>query len=457
MHSLFNPLMRLLSIRPGIVALLLVISLSNIAIGEDNLFRIQDSRIDVHKKASEGSGVTTQISANTQVILLTRQGEWCEILTFTSDVHGFVRCQTLGEHEVESSAIVKAGKSDGVSSHVSNPIDLFWEKPSVNQLLVVGDYFEEKYIEEAQLNIERGLYLESSFDENYSLEITRFPIEEFEAMKKRLNDGVMVNNELRPEFIRWSELRQVAREHSRQRRENRIQGRWFRDHVLYLMNEADMRPVSASLFTSFAELAPAGSSLEQLSAQFGIRHRVQIHGGPEWAHARHEPPMVAGSWDIGAFEQTLDEPVVEYAIGRQGQAAAMSWRPKSVRNLKEEIEAFCDEGIAFKPRASMPMSGYPLVKDPLVWLFTARALPYKQADIKTYARRLSSTGTDLLVIYEIDLDGDHIADLAAWEQVGDWRMEYDPQRKTRLGAQLFFANIAGSWHLLDYSEYTECA
>lgn len=445
------------SIGAQFLALLFCLSTFDLAVGEDNLFRIQDPQVDVHRKASAESEITARVVADTQVMLIDRRGEWCEILAFDGDAHGFVRCRALGEQAVSSRDDSAVGRSAAIAERASGPIDIFWKYPSLDRLLEVGEYLEERHLDAAQLELERGLSFDATFDENRPPEITRFPIDEFEAMKRLLRDGVVAPEAAQPGFIPWSELKQVASDHALRRGAQDIQGRWFSDPIFELMTEGDMRPVEASLFTDFAELAPTSSSLEGLSARFGVRHRVQVRGEPEWAYVRHEGPLVAGSWDIGAFEQTLDEPVVEYVIGRQGLAAAMTWQPRMVRNLKEELEASCDEGIGFEPRARTRMSGYPSVEDPLIWFFADRPLPYKQADIKTYAKRLSDTGTNLLVIYEIDLNGDQVADLAAWEEIGEWRMAHDPARQTRLGARIFFANVAGSWYFLDYAEFTVCA
>lgn len=441
----------------GLAALCLVASMAESARGEDSLLRVEGARVGVHREASDASEVAAYLDADTRVMLIERRGEWCEILGFDTNAHGFVRCRALGAAAAEPGAAPTIDAAGAAAARAAEPVARFWDDPSVERLLAAGEHFEETRLDAAQLARERGLAHDFTFDENRPPVVARDRIGEFEAMKRRLRDGVVADRRSLPGFIRWTELQRAAADAVGRRRGQNFQGRWFSDEILVLLNQGAMRPVGASLFRSPAELGPPRDPLERLGARFGIRHRAEVVGGPAWVYVRHEGPLVAGSWDIGILEQFLDEPVVETVVGREGQLAAVHWQPRLRRDLGHEVQDYCEEGLAFAPRGGTPMPGYPRVDEPLIWLFTDRALPARRAEIKPYARRLSDTGTDLLVIYEIDLDGDRIADLAAWEILGDWRMEHDPARKTRLGARVFFANIAGDWVFLDYAEHGECA
>jgi hypothetical protein len=433
---------------------------------------VHGSWVNVRTTASPSGAVVDRITTNTQVNLVSEQGEWCEIISKKPKIQGFMACHLLGKQPLSLSEVGTPPPPGGTDPRYS-PTRAFWLAPSVVRLLEAGQFFWSTMLNETQ----RGKEDSSTYGDHQPTEAgitlpkfnweqrpqpVRFPIPEFEAMKTLLQAGVVAAPERRPAIIRWSALKQVSPEQGREA--FMFSGKWFEQGTLRLMQQGKLDPVKPSLFKRVEELAPPSVSVEELSAQFGIRERMRVLSGPKWVHFRHENPRVVGSWDIGSLEITLEKPVIEYVIGRQGLAAAAEWTATDKQDV--EAESGCTQGFAWTQRAHRRLSDYPQVRDPLVWFYTAYPLPYKKAAIKTYAQRLvaedsghrSGQGSPyaLLVMHEIDLDGDGIPDLSVWEGMGKSQMGGGPDADDMMVLRMIFANIAGEWHFLDAESYGEC-
>lgn len=433
---------------------------------------VHGSWVNVRATASPQASVVARVTANTQVNLVSEQGEWCKIALKQPDLQGFIACQLLGKQPLSLSE-VGTPPPPGDTDPRYSPTRAFWLAPSVVRLREAGQFFWSTMLSETQRAKEdSSTYGEHPptaagitmpvFDWEQRPQPLRFPIPEFEAMKARLQAGVVAAPERRPAIIRWSALKQASPEKGREA--FMYSGRWFEQGALRLMQQGKLDPVKPSLFKRVEELAPPSVSAEGLSAQFGIRERVRILSGPKWVHFRHDVPRVVGSWDIGSLEITLENPVIEYVIGRQGLAAAAEWAATDKQDV--EVEDGCTTGFAHAQRAKRRLPDYPQVKDPLVWFYLPKALPYKKAEIKTYARRLVPETDDrrfsqgsqyrLLVMHEVDLDGDGVTDLSVWEAMGASVMGAGTGADDAVMLRVIFVNIGGEWQLLDTDSFGEC-
>lgn len=428
---------------------------------------VHGSWVNVRSTASPNGSVIARVTANTQVNLVSEQGEWCKITSKKPDIQGFMACHLLGKQPLSLSEVGTPPPHGGSDPHYS-PTRAFWLAPSVVRLLAAGQFFWSTMLSETQRKQEHpSIYgdpqpNEQKFDWDKRPQPVRFPIPEFEAMKTLLQNGVVAAPERRPAIIRWSDLKQASPEKGREA--ITLSGRWFDQSTLRLMQQGKLDPVKPSLFKRVEELAPPSVSVEELSAQFGIRERIRVLSGPKWVHFRHEEPRVVGSWDVGAVEITLEKPVIEYVVGRQGLAAAAEWAATDKQDV--EAEPGCTTGFSHVQRAKRRLPDYPQVKDPLVWFYAPKALPYKKVEIKTYARRLASETDDrrsrqdsqykLLVMYELDLDSDGVTDLSVWEAMGASVMGGGADAEDTVMLRMIFANIGGAWHLLATDSFGEC-
>ena len=406
--------------------------------------------------------VITQFSANTKVALLSQNGEWCKIRSLTSKLKGFMVCRLLGDEPLKIEVVGRKHLSHGKPNPAYSALRAFWIAPSLVRLQDAGKYFWGTMLNDVQRAKERpNMYSRTAdgqpqFSWDTRPKPRRFPVPEFDAMKELMKQGVVAHAERRPAIIPWSDLN-VEKPGT-----NTIKGRWFDTQHIRLMKIGRLAEIKPSYFKKPERLAPPSASVEQLSAQFGIRERLKITSGPQWVHFRHEDPYVRGYWDMGSTELSLEKPVFEYVIGRQGLAAASEWQAKELDDITQDY--VCTEGFSVKPHAKKRLPGYPKIKDPLVWFFTPKALPNKKVAIKTFARRLNEDskknglhriGQSLLVMHEIDVNRDAVVDLSVWEIMGKPYLDFGGLEDTVV-LRIIFVNIDGTWHFLDMETYGEC-
>lgn len=420
---------------------------------------VHGSWVNLRTGPSADAKVVTQLTTNTPVTLHARQGEWCELSVSSAGARGYTACRLIGDKLLSLADLGQPRLPDGMPNPDFNPARAFWVAPSVSHLIQAGDFFRNTMLSQSQrAGEEIDMYREQGKQQEKP---HRFPIPEFEAMKERLQKGVVAPSASRPALIPWSRLKQATPNRGREAIE--VEGLWIDQGSHRLMQMGNLEATKPSLFKRTADIAPASSSVEQLSAQFGIIEQAYVLGGPEWAHHRHDAPRVFGHWDIGSLKLSLRRPVVEYVVGRQGLAAALQWQAEETQDYK--AESYCTRGFSLVQRAKLRLPDYPQVKDPLVWFFVPRALPYKKVAIKTLARRFEPD-TDrkkfgrpmysLLVMHEIDLDSDGVPDLSAWEVMGQPALSEQAEQSDLVMLRITFANIAGEWHLLGMDNYGEC-
>jgi hypothetical protein len=443
----------------NLAAMVLALSMAHAAAAEKQW--VQGSWVNLRATAAADGAIVDRLIVNTEVALLSKQGNWCEVTAKTPEVRGFVACSLLGAQAV---SLADVG-SPTIEADKPNPrysaLRAFWLAPSMVRLRAAGDHFWSVMLTKEQQAKERPQQFDDKGnpvpDADKRPPPVRYPVPEFEAMKDLMKRGVVAAPERRPAPVRWAELQQAVA----QSVNGSIQlsgGRWVLDDVGTMVRNARLRPAKPSFFQREADLAPAASGVEELSAQFGIVERLKLLGGPKWVHPRHNDPSVAGNWDIGSFELTLDKPVLDYVVGRKGLAelreSAVSWK----YDVAEEES--CSEGLNLRPRAAArPLPGYPRVKDPLVWLNVVKPVTFKQVRVTTAARKLPAPPQDAqagrsfttLFMHDVDIDGDGVPDLAVWEG-----MLRDGSGGDMLGVRVVFANIGGEWFLLDSDYLAEC-
>lgn len=428
----------------------LALQLPGYALANENARWVHGSWVNLRAAPTTKAEVIDRLVVNTPIKLQSTQGDWCEITTNDKPLRGFLGCKFLGEKPLTLADL-------GADEYRVNAPRAFWLAPSARRLMAAGTHFRDTLLTERQREREEFRYENNEpFDLSKPPGFVRYPVPEFDAMKDLMKKGVIAAQENRPGSMKWAEIiQQLPKDNTGY---IHSQGFYLYDYQLSLARFATPKPVGPSLFKRTTDLATSGATIENLSAQFGIIERLRILGGPKWVHSRHNNPGVAGYWDMGSFELTLDKPVFEYVIGRQGLAAAARWDKATEKHAIDADEG-CSEGMNLAMRATDPVPGYPNVKDPLVWIFTPELLPYKKVSIKRSAKRLppltsgkpdwQEHSLELIVIHEIDLDGDGIADLLVWEGMA-------PHFGSEVATRMVLANIAGEWHLIEAYSYSEC-
>ncbi|MDO9568328.1 MAG: SH3 domain-containing protein [Hydrogenophaga sp.] len=421
---------------------------------------IQGSWVNLRAEAAANSTIVDRLIVNTEVALLSKQGNWCEVTAKTPEVRGFVACALLGTQAVSLAEVGSPTMAEDKANPHYSAQRSFWLAPSMRRLLEAGENFWSAMLTQEQQEKERPGWFSVAYSGNQPAPV-RYAIPEFEAMKNVMKVGIVAAPERRPMLTRWSELKQRV-DASVDVQYASIQlsgGQWVPDEVASMVRIARLNPARPSFFKHQGELAPAVSDVEALSAQFGIVERLKVLSGPKWVHPRHNDPFVEGSWDVGSFEVTLDKPVLEYAIGRRGLAelreAVISWK------FDVNAEESCSEGFNLKPRAmARSLSGYPRVKHPLAWLHVAEPIPFKKVQITTAARKLVTQPNEqhgrnaftTIFMHDVDVEGDGVPDLAVWEG-----MLREGSGGDMLGVRVVFANIGGEWFLLDSDYFAECS
>lgn len=432
------------------LVLSLALQLSGHALATEVTRWVHGSWVNLRSTPSTKGDVIDRLVVNTEIKLHSIQGDWCEISASDKSQRGYIGCKFLGNKPLTLADL-------GSDEYKANGPRAFWLAPSSRRLMAAGTHFRDILLTERQREREEFRYENNeSFDLSKPPGIIRYPAPEFDAMKEVMKKGVIAARENRPGSMKWAEvIQQIPKDNTGSVNANGI---FIYSHGLSLARFVTPKPVGPSLFKHSNDLAPSGATVENLSAHFGIVERLRILGGPKWVHFRHDNPRVAGYWDMGSFELTLDKPVFEYVIGRQGLAAAARWDKPTEKHAIDADEG-CSEGIYLAMRATAPVPGYPNVKDPLVRILTPAPLPYRKVSIKRSAKRpppMASGKSDwqehpleLIVIHEIDLDGDGITDLSVWEGMS-------PRIGSEVATRLVLANIAGEWHLIEANHYSEC-
>jgi len=428
----------------------------------DGLRWVHGSWVNVRATPSSDGVIVTRFTANTPVTLFSQQGDWCGIVSNSPSVRGYIACNLLGTKPLSLEEIGREWLTGDKRNPAYSATRAFWAAPSAVRLIEAGQFFTRSMLSEKQRKAEEpedpfGNH-GPAFDWEHRPQPIRFPIAEFDAMKALLQNGVVAAPERQQKFVRWADLKKAAM--TSEGRANSFSGQWLDHDVLGLVVQLNMQNVRSSLFKRDLDLASSTATVEQLSAQFAIPERLRVLGGPEWIWPRHNMPRVEGAWDIGSIELSLDRPVVEFLIGRQGSVAAFEWLATDRINIGADSGCARGFGLVWSERDKVHVLGDPQVREPLLWIYLPKLLPYKVARIKTYSALLDKSALhtqdtyERLVTHEIDLDSDSVADLLVWEAKGREIAEIDRDKYDPVELRMFFANIRGEWHLLNTDRFT---
>jgi hypothetical protein len=393
--------------------------------------------------------------------------------------HGFVACNLLGGKALTLAEVTGWDVYDRESLAKAleknpkySPLRAFWIFPSIKTLLGAGEHLETSLLSPQQLKLERETdWTEPGLPPPIVL---RYPVPEFEAMKALLAEGIVVGANLAPPLVSCRQVQQAGAK--------RINNSYYKypgqeifqfpyfaqlDNLRQLLSLVNcdqterlqqlLPKIRPSFFKSDKDIVPGNADIEQISAHFGIAERLRVIKGPRWVMSHYDPRYLEGSWDIGLYELKLDQPVFEHVIGADGRVGVYEWSSTTNMDIAQYSQEYVKEyGAYYIPvcgydwsedeskftdvrRGKTPLPGRPDVKDALLWFQSRTPLPPQKA-------KVSRREKDDIVVHEVDLDDDGIADFVHWKHMGN---EYG-------GWRVVFVNLNGEWYPFEHDIHNVC-
>jgi len=420
---------------------------------------IHGSWVNVRASAAADGPVVDHLITNTPVELRAENGKSCEI-GWTRDgreANGFVACRLLGDKPLTSADLGTPTLPDGQPNPQYLAARAFWMAPSMANLFLAGDHFAATLLPPAQRQLEQG---RGDNPSDKAPRLVRYPVPEFDAMKAVLAKGVIAPGGADPLSESCDDILPAQAQPARKDDALDVDTWRAAPPQCRLPRMALRLPaVRQSLFKRGDRLLPATATIEDIGARFGIVERGRAVGQPKWEFDRYEDRWrYTGAWDIGAYELTLDKPVVEHVVGRTGLVGAYQWTPQE-RVTPNGIQDGCASGMSEDRRGKTLLANYPDIHDELLWFHAPQALPYRTAKIKTHVERGPKPAKDetnpikRVAVYEIDLNGDGIPDFVHWE-IWDAGALYGNDPVVSRWEQ--YVNVAGRWYPFAWNYYVEC-
>lgn len=409
--------------------------LSNIVFAESrNLYWVSVDLLEMHSEASSASEIKHQLPLHTPLIKLEEKNEWCKVTDINERLSGFVLCNQL------------------ITDKQKN-MNVFWNNPSVENLLYVARELEKENPEE-QINAEikkisdaYSVWIETHNDneDHFEVEIQRPANEEFDAMKAILVKGIKVKRDL--------SLQPVVNEPYFQRL-SQFDAKDIYEVGNYLeeiKNKGLLPPIKPSLFLSPQDLlfAAATTSVDDLSVVANSKLTAKTVRSGYGVMGRDEP-YVSAYWDIGELEVSLADPIALYAVANNGLVGKKTGKTFGLSSTYGE----CDfEMSLYLPNDLVAVDNYPEIKYPLVQFYTQKNIPSK-VNVRThsYQLRADSPEEDSIKVHlhTIDFNADNVADMAVTQGAIP---AYVSETKIWVA---YFVNLNGEWYFAFNFVEPEC-
>ncbi|MDF3032022.1 MAG: hypothetical protein K0R03_2580 [Moraxellaceae bacterium] len=380
--------------------------------------------------------LVTHWPANTEVTLQKKSGDWCQAGTATHT--GFVPCRSLHGTPLTLEELGRLRQSEHSAELYQR---MFWAAPSVH-------YF----VEVANLLNYSALSAQQTAQQQSQRKPLRFVLPQFEAMKRRLGQGLLPRFEYvtkRFDAYTLAPLNPAA------------EGWEFSETQLFLktfMKPGILPPAKPSLFKEHADVLPYyGETTDALIAFTRKPATITFGGKPEWVDGHHDSG-VEGLWDIGWLKVQYASPVPLLSISYAGLVEARLVEGEQVGG--NIIDGMCEEGFPELSEGKL-VPDYPRVNDRLVAFYLPTLPDVKKVDVLTRKKQVvlrsgrygepGDTRPRDVLIRSIDLDKDLAADIAVLEipTEGAVSGQIRPDRH-------FFLNIAGRWWFTGVESYGEC-
>lgn len=399
---------------------------------------VQAAWVNVYSEPGKNGKVISHWPTNTMVKIERRDGEWC--LAKSDAVSGYIACNVLGKQPLTLKDLNARDQRNALPADRESRS--FWIAPSVRRFTEVG----------FRLNFE-ALSAEQTERQNKSRTPVRFVIPEFEAMKRKLAEGVVPVAE--QELARVNMNTQQSFESTPDWQVNAEVIR----HLTSFDPLQHLPAIKASMFKRHADVLLSGeASVDAIAAVIGQPNSIKFEGKPEWVTG-HNDEGVASIWDIRNVDVRYARPITLFSISRVGLVGARTIQSATVAAYSPDEG--CTGGYPPLPEG-LPISGYPHLKEqPLISFFLLSPQPFRKLDVLTRKARIvvhsdpysgpKNPQPTSVLVHTLDIDQDNVPDLGVfeWDSPGQITEEEITQR-------YYFINVAGQWWYAGYESYGEC-
>jgi hypothetical protein len=388
---------------------------------------VKGSWVNLRAAGNPAAAVLTQLPTNTALELQGRDKEWCRVKT-DKGVQGQIQCDLLAD------APMTLTQAQGQSARA------FWIAPSIGRLMKYGELLRSG-------PAYKSLYAKLQYGDVAKIA----PMPEFDAAKRLMQAGVIpkVENEIaRGKALQIKDMEYGA-----------------------LLQP---RPIKHSLFRKHADvLLDSEGTEDAFAALTQTRIKLQIVGPPKGIYAMHMGPEIdniTGFGDVGQANAIFEPPLTLYALARNGLISTDRVRLRSDLDIRGET--YC--GSHFTSSNSLinlklkSQDDYPLGFNgtpPLARFSLAAALPARKAKIFSRVAKVppamlkpepgeqspEPNAPAKVVMHEIDLDGDGVADILLWEKpiLGGMSNAF-------IISRAWYLNINGEWFEAGGYDEQEC-
>lgn len=423
--------------KTSVRAVIFLLLASPLAWGDSASRYVNASRLPLRASASSTANAVGYVTTSQSVRLIASQGEWCEVEGGTPAAHGYCLCKYLAATPLSMAEITKqlAKPKLPPREQLDWESRAFWVQPSLQRWVDIGKSLEKVHLSPETLNKEIA-----------QTKPLRFKVPEFEAMKRRLEQGI-VSPPLASLTFNASDI--------------------YDGYLAQALKRASLPRIKPSYFTDDAVFALPGQPFNLEMAQFnGIAlvdalsgfHKTpfRVHFNRPAYYAGLNLPrgqtgfiktagpldIIAGTWDVGALTANFDTPARLNGITLRGRATAID---VAAVGVDFNSGSCIGNGLTLDTR---PVKQMPPWQDTLVAWVGKPALP-RVATVKT--RRLNGKDQyNRLEIHDIDLNGDGVVDFSVWNG------RYEPQISADGLWQAVFANVDGKWRLMAYEQDADC-
>jgi hypothetical protein len=392
---------------------------------------VQASRVSVRGAPSTAAAVVGYLTTNAEVRIESRQGEWCRIAPRVGSAAAFVSCAFLANAALTEETI-RAKLADqrlSPKERLDWASRAFWVSPSLTRWVDVGQLMEEASSIESTVEGPKG-------------KKRRAQRADFDAMKQQLEQGVTVTTPpAEPYFYTSRGGSPDPIEIARRRAALPVaRPSYFGEHdVPYAV------PIAP--FGLGDALHAAVGLVDALSAvhRTAFRSRIVTPARELEGHALGgTDTWLSGAWDAGTIGVTFDKEALIHGVTARGRSVAVR---VDALTIQLEDESCPRTPLGFRTRL---VKGPRLASALLAWV----GKPPIDGQTTVAVRRFGGKGSAAkLVIEDLDLDGDGVADFSVW--AGRYRYLI-ADNGTEGYWKAIFANVAGRWRLVGYDQDDEC-
>jgi hypothetical protein len=373
---------------------------------------VQAARAALRAQPAADAPIVSYLTTNAEVYVTDRGAVWCGVRA--AGLQGFIACTLLGEAKLSIGEIEARLRNMGLAprDRLDWASRAFWVSPSLSRFEAVGTEMRDALMstEAREAEIVQGRTL-------------RPPNAEFDAMKRRLEEGVIIERRFVPGVAAIDPPEVLAKQTHRAALPQ-VRRSYFDPGDLLLV-------VPLGPFSLGDSDGPTTALADALSAEYGAG--VQTRVAEPVTFGQNSPH---GMWDVGAIEATFSREVTVNALSATGMPTGFAIRsfvmPVGDQPCSGTSSTFKARTINAHWRSAT-----------VAWV----GKPGPTARARVSSQRLGGPGEfDKLTLDSFDLDADGLADFSIAPAVVStdtfWKAVY--------------ANIGGTWLLVAFAQEADC-